>query len=125
MLIRYFHITADHLEMFLEVFDEFLVFLIAPRSAKRMQLRPQRSHPLLQLLIEFLQVLRESPQFVRINYCLRHGSSLFKSHTRLPRQSFPARCDAPDWGQPAAEPPEARRNDRSLRQLGSRKTVGN
>jgi hypothetical protein len=42
VLIRHINVFADHFHVLFEIFDEFLVFLIAPGRAQRVQLPAER-----------------------------------------------------------------------------------
>lgn len=62
-------------QVLLELFGELQVFLIAPRTAERMELAGKSRRSVGQVLIELLEHLGEEPQFTGINDGLCHDGS--------------------------------------------------
>jgi hypothetical protein len=76
VFIRRVDELGDNLHVVLEVFCKFLVLLIAPRGAQRLQLAAERRHPLFQVLVEFFEIVGEAAQFGWVDDGLGHGSRL-------------------------------------------------
>ena len=75
-----------------KLLGELLVLLVAPGPAQVVQLASQRGDPLLNVVVELLQVQGEASQFFGIDDGLRHGRVLlrvggFCNHPRGKRQS--------------------------------------
>src|SRR5688500_13023993 len=76
VLIRRVDRAVDEREVLLELFREFLLFLIPPGGAERVKLAGERRHPPLQLGVEELELMSKSAQFGRVDNGLRHARSL-------------------------------------------------
>lgn len=59
----------------LELFGEFLLFLVPPGPFQGRHLGPQRSDAFLHIAAELPETLGEPPQFFGIDNGLRHGNS--------------------------------------------------
>ncbi len=74
MFVGRLDVSGNHLHVLFKILGKLFVLLVAPSDTQRIELCDQGRQLLLQLLVEFLLVLRKSPQFNRVNDGLRHGS---------------------------------------------------
>src|SRR6516225_8482547 len=92
MLIGDLKEMLDYVQGLLEFLRELHVLLVAPCVAEPGHLRVQSGQPLPQVAIKLLEMMRETPQFQRINNCLGHGTLAeggdgFTSFSRKPPSS--------------------------------------
>jgi hypothetical protein len=84
VLLGKLHEPSETFRLLLELLDEFLLFLVAPRLAKRRQLARESAKPVLQVLIEPLEISGKLAKFLGVNNGLGHDSSL----SALPKGGF-------------------------------------
>ena len=65
--------AGDGPHVLLELFGEFLLFLVPPGPFQGRHLGPQRGDAVLDLAAELLEILGEPPQFFGVDNGLRHG----------------------------------------------------
>src|SRR5688572_14390110 len=80
VLVGRLDVLGDDLHVLVEVLDEFLVLLVSPRRAQGVQLCAQRRQPLLEFLVELLEVVGETTQFDGVDDGLRHRARNRNGH---------------------------------------------
>ena len=72
VLVRHLGKFFQRLRGLLELVRELGVLLVLPRFAQRREARLQRSHAVLQVAVETLQLLGKAPHLLGIHHGLRH-----------------------------------------------------